>query len=230
MAMPKEGHYVTRTGWLRAAVLGANDGIVSTASLLVGVLAAGLDRSGVVLTGLAGLTAGAFSMASGEYVSVAAQADSEAADLARESRALTEDPEYELQELADGLAERGVTSALALRVAKELTAHDALDAHAREELGLTGEGGANPLQAAVASALAFAAGAGLPLAGALAVPGEAGLLAVPVVSVVALCLLGGLGARIGGAAPGRAVMRTLLWGCLAMAVTALVGHLFESIV
>jgi len=222
--MPKEGHYVTRTGWLRAAVLGANDGIVSTASLLVGVMAAGMAPSTVLLTGLAGLTAGAFSMASGEYVSVAAQADSEAADLERERRALAEDPDYELEELADGLEARGVTEGLALKVARQMTEHDALDAHAREELGLSPVGSARPFQAAWASALSFAAGAALPLCGAALV---GGIPAVALVSLVALVLLGALGAWSGGAPLRPAVLRVLFWGALAMSVTAAVGRLFH---
>jgi VIT1/CCC1 family predicted Fe2+/Mn2+ transporter len=227
-AMPKEGHYVTRTGWLRAAVLGANDGIVSTSSLLAGVLAAGLDRPAVLLTGLAALVAGAFSMASGEYVSVAAQADSETADLERERQALEENPDYELDELTEGLVDRGVSEPLARAAAEEMTAHDALDAHAREELGLTGAGGAAPLQAALASALAFAAGAALPLGGAAAAPaGGDGILVVAAVSLAALAILGTAGARLGGAPQGRAVGRVLLWGGAAMAATAAVGRLFD---
>jgi VIT1/CCC1 family predicted Fe2+/Mn2+ transporter len=226
--MPKEGHYVTRTGWLRAAVLGANDGIVSTSSLLAGVLAAGLDKPTVLLTGLAAAVAGAFSMASGEYVSVAAQADSETADLERERRALAENPDYELDELTGGLVERGVSPPLARAAAEEMTEHDALDAHAREELGLTGAGGTAPLQAALASALAFAAGAGLPLGGAVLAPaGPDGIAAVAGVSLVALAVLGVAGARLGGAPVGRAIARVVLWGGAAMAATAAVGRLFD---
>ena len=155
--MPKEGHYINRSNWLRAAVLGANDGIVSISSLLVGVTSAGMATGNVALTGFAGLTAGALSMAAGEYVSVSAQADVEAADLERERIALEEDPDYELEELAEGLENRGVDAALAVKVATQMTDHDALGAHAREELGMFGLAGqANPLQAAGASALAFA--------------------------------------------------------------------------
>lgn len=229
--MPKEGHYVTRTGWLRAAVLGANDGIVSTASLLVGVLAAGMDRPAVLLTGLAGLTAGAFSMAAGEYVSVAAQSDSEAADLERERRALAQDPDYELEELAGGLEARGVAEDLAVEVARQMTDHDALDAHAREELGLSYSAPPEPLRAAVASAAAFAIGAGLPLGAAVLAPqGGAALGMVAAVTLVALALLGAAGALAGGAPVGRAVIRVLLWGGLAMAVTAGVGRMFHMAV
>ncbi|REC56509.1 VIT family protein [Rhodosalinus sediminis] len=226
--MPKEGHYVTRTGWLRAAVLGANDGIVSTSSLLAGVLAAGMERPVVLLTGLAALVAGAFSMASGEYVSVAAQSDSESADLELERRALEEDPDYELDELTSGLVERGVSPPLARAAAREMTAHDALDAHAREELGLTETGAAAPMQAALASAAAFATGAALPLAGAALGPaGPAGVLPVAALSLAALGGLGLTGARLGGAPAGRAAARALLWGGAAMGATALVGRLFD---
>lgn len=228
--MPKEGHFINRSGWLRAAILGANDGIVSTASLLVGVAAAGMDRTGLILTGLAGLTAGAFSMAAGEYVSVSAQSDIEAADLERERRALDEDPIYELGELADGLINRGVDPKIAREVALQMTAHDALDAHAREELGLTELASSNPLEAAGASAAAFAIGAGLPLAGALAAPMVQVPYVVAVVTLIALALLGGAGARMGGAPVRRAVLRVLFWGSLAMSVTFAVGHLFDAVV
>lgn len=228
--MPRDGHFNDRTGWLRAAILGANDGIVSTASLLVGVVAAGMDRSGILLTGLAGLTAGAFSMAAGEYVSVSAQADSEAADLARELKALNEDPEYELEELAQGLEGRGVSAELALRVAHEMTEHDALDAHAREELGFTDTGASRPFQAAWSSALSFAAGAGLPLLAVVAAPEGARMALVAGVTLLALVLLGGLGAWTGGAPIRPAVQRVLFWGALAMAVTAAVGRAFGVMV
>ncbi len=225
--MPRDGHYINRTNWLRAAVLGANDGIVSTASLLVGVAAAGMTRDGVLLAGVAGLTAGALSMAAGEFVSVSAQSDVEAADLERERVALREDPDYELGELADGLAARGVETGLAREVAQQMTDHDALGAHAREELGLFGsQGNANPLQAAGASALAFALGAGMPLAGAALAPaGQIGWVVVGV-ALVALAGLGTLGARLGGAPVWPSVKRVLFWGAVAMAVTSLVGRLF----
>jgi VIT1/CCC1 family predicted Fe2+/Mn2+ transporter len=225
--MPKEGHYINRSNWLRAGMLGANDGIVSTASLLVGVSAAGLDRTGVLLAGLAGLTAGALSMASGEYVSVSAQADVEAADLERERKALIEDPDYELEELAEGLEARGVDKRLAVKVAVQMTDHDALGAHAREELGMYGlAGNANPLQAAGASALAFAAGAGLPLMGAVLAPDAGRGFAVVAVALLALMLLGGLGARLGGAPMVPSIVRVVTWGVLAMAVTWAVGRAF----
>lgn len=228
--MPKEGHFINRSGWLRAAILGANDGIVSTASLLVGVAAAGMDRSGILLTGLAGLTAGAFSMAAGEYVSVSAQSDIEAADLERERRALEEDPIYELGELAEGLINRGVDPKIAREVALQMTAHDALDAHAREELGLTELASSNPLEAAIASAIAFALGAGLPLGGALLAPLAQMSTVVPTVTLLSLALLGGVGAQMGGAPVVRAVIRVLFWGSVAMAVTAAVGNLFQAVV
>jgi VIT1/CCC1 family predicted Fe2+/Mn2+ transporter len=229
--MPKEGHYINRSNWLRAGMLGANDGIVSTASLLVGVAAAGLDRTGVLLAGLAGLTAGALSMASGEFISVSAQADVEAADLERERVALIEDPEYELEELAEGLEARGVDKELAVEVAVQMTDHDALGAHAREELGMFGlAGNANPYQAAAASGTAFAMGAALPLLGAVFAPlGLRGPVVV-CVTLAALVLLGGLGARLGGAPVGPSILRVVLWGTLAMAVTTAVGSAFGLMV
>ncbi|KZY26170.1 hypothetical protein A3728_16605, partial [Sulfitobacter sp. HI0040] len=196
--MPKEGHYINRSGWLRAAVLGANDGIVSMASLLVGVTSAGMGPGNILLTGLAGLTAGAFSMAAGEYVSVSTQSDVEAADLERERVALAEDPDYELSELAEGLENRGVTSDLALEVAAQMTDHDALGAHAREELGMFGLAGqANPALAAGASALAFAVGGGLPLLGAALAPAGFTWGGIAGVAVLALALLGACSAKLG---------------------------------
>ena len=228
--MPKEGHFINRSNWLRAAVLGANDGIVSSASLLVGVSAAGMAQGNVLLTGLAGLTAGALSMAAGEYVSVSAQADVEKADLERERVALIEDPDYELSELAEGLENRGVESDLALEVAAQMTDHDALGAHAREELGMFGLAGqADPLQAAGASALAFALGGGLPLLAAVLAPAGARGLTIALVALLALVLLGAGGAQLGGAPKRPAIRRVVFWGGLAMAVTAGVGHLFGAI-
>ena len=225
--MPKEGHFINRSNWLRASVLGANDGIVSTASLLVGVAAAGMDRSGVLLAGLAGLTAGALSMEAGEYVSVSTQQDIETADLERERIALEDDPDYELSELAEGLEARGVETGLALEVAQQMTDHDALGAHAREELGMHGlAGDANALQAAWASSLSFALGAGMPLAGAALAPqGQTGVV-VAVVALLALVVLGGTGARMGGAPMLPSIRRVVFWGCLAMLVTSGVGRLF----
>ena len=228
--MPKEGHFINRSNWLRAAVLGANDGIVSSASLLVGVSAAGMAQGNVLLTGLAGLTAGALSMAAGEYVSVSAQADVEKADLERERVALIEDPDYELSELAEGLENRGVESDLALEVAAQMTDHDALGAHAREELGMFGLAGqADPLQAAGASALAFALGGGLPLLAAVLAPAGARGLTIALVALLALVLLGAGGAQLGGAPKRPAIRRVVFWGGWAMAVTAGVGHLFGAI-
>lgn len=228
--MPREGHYINRSNWLRAAVLGANDGIVSSASLLVGVSAAGMAQGNVLLTGLAGLTAGALSMAAGEYVSVSAQADVERADLERERVALIEDPDYELSELAEGLENRGVESDLALEVAAQMTDHDALGAHAREELGMFGLAGqADPLQAAGASALAFALGGGLPLLAAFLAPAGVRGLTVALVALLALVMLGAGGAQLGGAPKWPAIRRVVFWGGLAMAVTAAVGHLFGAI-
>lgn len=225
--MPKEGHFINRSNWLRASVLGANDGIVSTASLLVGVAAAGMDRSGILLAGLAGLTAGALSMAAGEYVSVSTQQDIETADLARERAALEDDPDYELSELAEGLEARGVQSGLALEVAQQMTDHDALDAHAREELGMHGMAGdANALQAAFASSLSFAIGAGMPLMGAVLAPVGWTVQVVAVVALLALIVLGGTGARLGGAPLRPSILRVLFWGSLAMLVTSAVGRLF----
>jgi len=228
--MPREGHYINRSNWLRAAVLGANDGIVSSASLLVGVSAAGMTHGNVLLTGLAGLTAGALSMAAGEYVSVSAQADVERADLERERVALIEDPDYELSELAEGLENRGVESDLALEGAAQMTDHDALGAHAREELGMFGLAGqADPLQAAGASALAFGLGGGLPLLAAGLAPMGVRGLSVALVAMLALVMLGVGGAQLGGAPKWPAIRRVVFWGGLAMAVTAGVGHLFGAI-
>jgi len=197
-------------------------------SLLVGVTSAGMVHGSIVLTGFAGLTAGALSMAAGEYVSVSTQADVEAADLERERIALEEDPDYELEELAEGLENRGVDSKLALRVASQMTDHDALGAHAREELGMFGLAGqANPLQAAGASALAFAIGGACPLLAALLAPASAAIAVIAVVAVLALALLGGGGAVLGGAPLRPAITRAVVWGVLAMVFTAAVGRLFD---
>jgi vacuolar iron transporter family protein len=229
--MPKEGHFINRSNWLRAAVLGANDGIVSMSSLLVGVTSAGMASGNVMLTGFAGLTAGALSMAAGEYVSVSAQADVEAADLERERVALEEDPDYELEELAEGLESRGVDAVLAVKVAAQMTDHDALGAHAREELGMFGLAGqANPLQAAGASALAFGIGGAFPLAAALVAPRATDISAIAAVAVLALVLLGGGGAKLGGAPMRPAIIRAVIWGVVAMLFTAGVGQVFNSVV
>jgi VIT1/CCC1 family predicted Fe2+/Mn2+ transporter len=226
--MPKEGHFINRSNWLRAAVLGANDGIVSMSSLLVGVTSAGMASGNVMLTGFAGISAGALSMAAGEYVSVSAQADVETADLERERIALENDPDYELEELAEGLETRGVEPKLALKVAAQLTDHDALGAHAREELGMFGLAGqANPLQAAGASAGAFVVGGAFPLFAALSASQSFDIPTIAIVAVFALVLLGAGGARLGGAPVRPAVARAVVWGVVAMVFTAAVGHLFN---
>jgi vacuolar iron transporter family protein len=225
-----ERHYSQRIGWLRAAVLGANDGIVSTASLVVGVAAAGSGRTGVLVAGMAGLMAGAMSMAAGEYVSVSSQADTEAADLARERRELREFPESEREELRRIYVKRGLDAHLAAQVADQLMAHDALAAHARDELGLTEIHSARPVQAALASAATFAVGAALPLVIATLAPTRFVIFAVPVCSLLFLAGLGWLSARTGGARQGRAVLRVTFWGAFAMALTALVGRLFGAVV
>jgi len=221
-----EVHYSQRSGSLRAAVLGANDGIVSTASLIVGVAAASEGRPEVLIAGVAALVAGAMSMAAGEYVSVSSQADAERADLAREKAELRDDPVFERQELADIYVQRGVTPELANQVAEQLMAKDALKAHARDELGITDFSTPRPVQAAVASATSFAAGALLPLLAAAVVTRGALIPCVVVTALVALALLGALGARAGYARPGRAILRVVGLGALAMAVTAAVGALF----
>jgi VIT1/CCC1 family predicted Fe2+/Mn2+ transporter len=220
-----ERHRTHRIGWLRAAVLGANDGIVSTGSLLAGVAAAGASRETLLLTGLSGLVAGAMSMAAGEYVSVSSQSDTERADLERERVELRDDPEHEHAELAWIYVQRGLTQELADQVATQLTAHDALGAHARDELGITEMMTARPVQAALASAGTFAAGAFLPLLAAALLPLASLVWSVPLGSLVALAALGALGARAGGAPSLRPVLRIAIWGALAMALTAGVGAL-----
>jgi VIT1/CCC1 family predicted Fe2+/Mn2+ transporter len=225
-----ESHAVSRIGWLRAAVLGANDGVVSTASLVIGVAAAGGARDQILLSGVAGLVAGAMSMAAGEYVSVSSQADSEAADLARERRELAELPDQETAELTAIYVARGLAPDLARQVADQLMRHDALGAHARDELGLTPHAAARPIQAALTSAATFAAGAALPLVAALVAP-RAGLAwSVALVSLLALAALGAIGARTGGAPIWRPTLRVAFWGAFAMALTAAVGRLFGAVV
>lgn len=225
-----ERHYGERIGWLRAAVLGANDGIVSTASLVVGVAAAGTSRPGILIAGVAGLVAGAMSMAAGEYVSVSSQADTEKADLARERLELASDPAFELAELQRIYEGRGLAPDLALQVAEQLTAKDALGAHARDELGMTAMHGARPIQAALASAGTFAVGAALPLLAAVAVPEPRIISAVTASSLLFLAALGGLAAHVGGAGKLRGAVRVFFWGALAMAATALIGKLFGNVV
>lgn len=219
-------HYINRAGWLRAAVLGANDGIVSVASLIVGVAAAGPDRIAILIAGAAGIAAGAMSMAAGEYVSVSSQSDVEKADIARERLALQRDPAGEESELASIFRSRGLTPATAALVARELSERDALTAHVREELGLSEVHAANPLQAAVASGLTFTLAAALPLVSAALAPTEGIIWYVVAVTLLALAGLGALGAQAGGAPKGPATLRVLFWGAAAMAITAGVGKLF----
>lgn len=221
-----EGHRTDQIGWLRAAVLGANDGIVSTASLIIGVAASDAAPGAVLVAGVAGLVAGAMSMAAGEYVSVSSQADTEQADIARERRELAADPAHEEAELAGIYRQRGLDAELAQQVATQLMAHDALGAHTRDELGISETMAANPLQAAGSSALAFAIGAGLPLLGAWLSPAEQLSWIVAGSSLVFLMLLGGLAAYTGGAPIARGVWRVSFWGALAMGLTAGVGALF----
>ena len=223
-----EAHRVHRIGWLRAAVLGANDGIVSTASLLVGVVIANATHSNVLLTGVAALVAGAMSMAAGEYVSVHSQADTEQADLLREKAELSNDPEGELRELTATYVARGLTPTLASQVAAQLTAHDALAAHSRDELGISSAFSARPLQAAMSSALSFAVGAALPLAVAALAPADALAVWISAASLVSLAALGVVAARAGGAKVLASVWRVTFWGVLAMGATAAVGWLFGA--
>jgi VIT1/CCC1 family predicted Fe2+/Mn2+ transporter len=221
-----ERHYTHRIGWLRAAVLGANDGIVSTASLLVGVAAADAAKPEILLAGTAGLVAGAMSMAAGEYVSVSSQSDTEKADLARERQELETNREYEHKELAGIYEKRGLDTPLAHQVADQLMAHDALASHARDELGITEVHSARPIQAALASAATFAVGAALPLLIALLSPLHFTLPAVAGSSLICLALLGVISARAGGANPLVGAGRVTFWGALAMAATAAVGSIF----
>lgn len=221
-----EMHRTHRIGWLRAAVMGANDGIVSTASLLVGVAAADVGRTGILVAGLAGLVAGAMSMAAGEYVSVSTQSDTERADLARERKELADDHDFELEELAAIYVKRGLDESLAREVARQLMDRDALGAHARDELGITDALSARPLQAALASAATFTVGAALPLVTAVLVPPTAIVASVSCASLVCLGVLGALAARTAGAPILVSVMRVAFWGALAMALTAGVGALF----
>ena len=221
-----ERHYASRIGWLRAAVLGANDGIVSTASLVVGVAAAQASPAAIMTAGVAGLFAGAMSMAAGEYVSVSSQADTERADLDRERRELEADDELERRELAAIYQGRGLDAALARQVADQLMAHDALGAHARDELGLSTTLAARPIQAALASASTFALGATLPLVAALVAPAQSVIPSVAGSSLVFLGVLGALAARTGGANALIGAMRVTFWGALAMVITAAVGTLF----
>jgi VIT1/CCC1 family predicted Fe2+/Mn2+ transporter len=226
----RERHRSERIGWLRAAVLGANDGIVSTASLVVGVAAAESARQGVLIAGVAGLVAGALSMAAGEYVSVSSQADTEQADLERERRELAAEPQAEEDELAGIYVRRGLNPELARTVARQLTANGALAAHARDELGLTEELAARPLQAALASAATFAVGAIVPVIAIVAAPAGALTLTVAAASLVCLVLLGATAAFVGGAPILTGAGRVTVWGVLAMLATAAVGKLFDAAV
>jgi vacuolar iron transporter family protein len=226
----KESHLVERIGWLRAAVLGANDGIISTASLILGVAAAAATKSDILLAGIAGLVAGAMSMAAGEYVSVSSQSDTEQADLAREKGELAEDPESEEEELTQIYVGRGVEIGVARQVAQQLMAKDALGAHARDELGISEITSARPVQAALTSAATFSAGAAAPLALVLLSPSS---FIIPVVSggsLVSLAVLGLLGARTGGAEVFKPIVRVTFWGALAMALTAGIGAIVGTVV
>jgi VIT1/CCC1 family predicted Fe2+/Mn2+ transporter len=223
-----ELHRTERIGWLRAAVLGANDGIVSTASLVLGVATAEASRSAVLVAGVAGLVAGAMSMAAGEYVSVSSQADTERADIERERKELATDAAAELRELTGIYVKRGLDPSLAKQVAEQLPAHDALAAHARDELGISETVAARPVQAALASAASFALGAALPVLTVIVTPGATLVPCVVGTSLVFLAALGGLAAGIGGAKPGVGAARVTFWGALAMGLTALIGAIFGT--
>ena len=223
-----ERHFTHRVGWLRAAVLGANDGIVSTAALVVGVAAAGTSRAATLLAGIAGLVAGAMSMAAGEYVSVSSQADAEGADLARERRELAESPGPELAELRQIYVDRGLDPRLATQVAEQLMAHDALGAHARDELGITEAAAARPIQAALTSAATFSVGAALPLVITLAAPTRVIIVSVAVGSLVCLAALGAVAASAGGANRWKGSVRVTVWSALALLLTGVIGRLFGT--
>ena len=221
-----EEHYVHRSNWLRAAVLGANDGILSMASLTAGVAAASVSRETIILASLAGLVAGALSMAAGEYVSVSSQTDIEKADIIREKKELRDSPEEELELLTQIYINRGLQRETALQVAKEMTANDPLEAHVRDELGINEQNSANPIQAAIASFLAFAVGGLLPLLVALFAPLEKMEFVIYGSSILFLVILGYVSAKAGGAPPGKAILRLVFWGTIAMGITIGVGHLF----
>ena len=225
-----EAHVINRIGWLRASILGANDGIVSTASLIAGVAAAGASQSSILVTGIAGLVAGAMSMAAGEYVSVSSQGDAEKADIARETAELETQSEFEREELIGIYEKRGLDRELAKKVADTLMAGNALETHLRDELGLTSEMSARPIQAALASAGAFAAGAALPLALVPLFPGPSLTWIVSGASLLFLAILGVVGAKAGGAPVGKGVLRVTFWGAVAMAATAAIGSLFGTTV
>jgi VIT1/CCC1 family predicted Fe2+/Mn2+ transporter len=225
--MENEEHYIMRTNWLRASILGANDGILSTASIIIGVAAATNLREPIVIAGVAGLVAGALSMAAGEYVSVSSQSDLEKADLEREIKELEETPEEELLELAQIYKKRGLTENLALEVAKQLTAHNALEAHARDELGINEMSQARPLQAAFASGAAFIFGGVLPVAVALIATMKFMIYLQYGFATIFLISLGAIAAKAGGSSVKKAILRITFWGTIAMGITALIGHLFE---
>jgi len=225
-----ERHLVARIGWLRAAVLGANDGLVSTASLIVGVAAANPEKGSILLAGAAGLVAGAMSMAAGEYVSVSSQSDTEKADLARETAELAANPQSELDELTGIYVARGLDADLARQVAEQLTAKDVLGAHVRDELGISEHTAARPIQAALTSAATFSAGAVLPLVVIPLAPAAWITPAVAITALLGLVVLGAVGARTGGAPVGKSVIRVAFWGAAAMAVTAGIGRLFGAVV
>lgn len=229
LAVHRESHRNERIGWLRAAVLGANDGLISTSSLVVGVAAAGADNSAIMLAAMAGLAAGALSMAAGEYVSVSSQADTEKADLARERAELAASPKAEHAELAGLYVARGLTHELAIQVADQLMAHDALGAHARDELGIYGATQARPIQAAAASAASFAIGAAMPAVLAALLPAGVLVLTVAGSTLALLFVLGAIAARIGGAPLIRGAVRVAFWGAVAMGCTAAIGRLFGSV-
>ena len=224
--MQLEKHYITRIGWLRAAVLGANDGILSTTSLAIGVAAASNTRNPVILAALAGLVAGAMSMAAGEYISVSSQSDIETADLKREKKELDTMPDIELKELTGLYEQRGLSEDLSMKVAQELTAHNALEAHARDELGINEITTARPMQAALASAASFVSGGILPLIVSLFAPLKQMVISQYAFAIVALAILGAVSARTGGAPLGKAIIRICFWGTVAMGITAFVGYLF----
>lgn len=226
----RENHLVERIGWLRAAVLGANDGIISTASLILGVASAAASRNDILLTGVAGLVAGAMSMAAGEYVSVSSQSDTEHADLAREKRELADDPGFEREELAQVFVARGVEEDTAREVARQLMARDALGAHARDELGISELTTARPVQAALASAATFSVGAAAPLLLVLVSPSNALIPIVAVGSLLFLSLLGAIGAKAGGAGLLKPTIRVTFWGAFAMGLTAGIGAIFGKVV
>ncbi len=224
--MEDEKHYVQRSGWLRASILGANDGILSTASLIIGVAAASDIREPIVLAGIAGLVAGAMSMAAGEYVSVSSQSDLEKSDLKREMAELKEMPEAELLELAGIYEEKGLDKELSIKVAKQLTAHNALEAHARDELGISDITEAKPLQAALASGASFISGGILPVIAALLVPVKQMVYIQYGVALLFLIILGTIAAKAGGSDVRKAIIRITFWGTVAMGITAFIGHLF----